>query len=135
LHERIRASRAVALSVRAGHWRFTTDVGERDGEQRWLRSSGRGGYLQLGPRIPLRAGTYEARWIGSVQAAPATALGVVEAWADDRPIGSRPVSAAVGPLDVSLPFVVPKAADRVDYRFRVNEGAQVTLERIDLQGR
>jgi len=135
LHDRIRASREIALSVRAGHWRFTTDVGDRDGEQRWLRSTGRGGYLQMGPRIPLRAGTYEARWLGSVEAAPASAIGVVEAWADDRLLGSRPVTAAAGPLDVSLPFVVPKAADRVDYRFRVSDGAQVTLERIELHGR
>lgn len=136
VHERVRATRPVALSVRAGHWRFTTDVGERDTEQRWLRSNGKKGYLQLGPRIPLRAGAYVAHWIGSVAATTAGVVGHVEAWADDRLLGSQQVDGAAGiPLDVSFPFVVPEAADRVDYRFFVDEGVQVTLERIELNTR
>jgi arabinofuranosyltransferase len=133
LHERIRATRPVELSVRAGHWRFTTDVGDRDSEQRWLRSSGRKGYLQLGPRIPLQQGTYVARWIGSVGAAPGGAVGLVEAWVDERMVASGQLNASQGPFDQTLPFVVPHRADRVDYRFFVYEGAQVTLERVELR--
>jgi arabinofuranosyltransferase len=136
LHARVRATRPVSLSVRAGHWRFTTDIGERDAEQRWLRSTGRAGYLQLGPRIPLRVGTYEAHWLGSVQAAPSPAIGRVEAWSDDQLLGSQRVEgSSAGLLDVTLPFVVTTAADRVDYRFLVNDGVQITLERIELRGK
>jgi hypothetical protein len=133
LHETVRARRPVDLSVRAGHWRFPTDVGDRDGEQRWLRSTGRGGYLQLGPGIPLRAGTYEARWLGTVESTPHTVLGKVEAWADNRLVGTREVTGGPGPLDATLPFVVPRATGRVDYRFLVSEGVQLTLERIELR--
>jgi arabinofuranosyltransferase len=133
LHEAVRARRPVDLSERAGHWRFSTDVGDRDGEQRWLRSTGRAGYLQLGPGIPLKAGAYVARWLGTVESTPGGELGTVEAWADDRLVGTLRVHGGPGPLEATLPFVVPRATGRVDYRFLVRDGVQVTLERIELR--
>ena len=125
----------VSLSVRAGHWRFTTDVGDRDPEQRWLRSQGRAGYLQLGPRVPLERGLYEARWLGTLHRSASSTIGFVEAWADGRLLASREVNGVPGAIEVTLPFVVPARADCVDYRLRVRAGVELTLERVELQGR
>ena len=128
--------RSVALSVRADNERFITDVGERDPVAGTLKSSGRGGYLQYGPGIPVKKGHYRARWIGTVGAAPGGTIGYVEVWfGPDQPVERKPVAAgARSPehLLSQVDFSVPDDLRALEYRLYVNEGVEVTLERVEL---
>jgi arabinofuranosyltransferase len=139
LHEQILKRRAIDLSIRADNERFRTDVGDRDTVAGALRAnSGRAGYLQFGPEIPAARGIYRARWIGTVDAAPPTgAIGYVEIWfGPDRRIAREPV--VFGPkrddhLLATLDFTVPnEGVSKLDYRFFVNAGVRMTLERVEL---
>jgi arabinofuranosyltransferase len=134
LHEAYEKRRPIVLSIRADNERFATDVGQRDPVAGALRTTGRAGYLQLGPGIPLKAGTYRARWIGTVAAAPDGHVGFVEVWTDRR-LDRQPVTV---PADDSprrlaqVDFELTEAVGAVDYRFYVNSGVQMTLERVEL---
>jgi arabinofuranosyltransferase len=135
-HEVVEKRRPVALSIRADNERFITDVGERDPVAGTLVSSGRGGYLEYGPRIPCRRGPYRARWIGVAGSVPAAGLGYVEVWLDrERRIARQAVAAPADPAShvlAELDFRVPEDVRELDYRLFVHEGAQVTLERVEL---
>ena len=88
------AQRPVSVSVAADNERFSTDIGVRNtrGEGTLIASGAREGYLQMGPNIPLKAGHFKVRWVGTTQAAPGAPLGVVEAWTDgERLIARRAV--------------------------------------------
>jgi len=127
--------RPVVLSIRAGHWRFQTDVGERDRDGVILRSTGREGYLQSGPGIPMKAGAYRARWKGAVTADASGHLGRVEVWADDHLVSCKTVNYEGGNADrdlVSVDFTIPRDVRRLEYRFWVSATAPVVLERIEL---
>ena len=139
LHEQVLKRRSVDLSIRADNERFRTDVGDRDPVAGALRAnSGRAGYLQFGPEIPVAKGIYRARWIGTVDSTPSTGtLGYVEIWfGPDRRVSRAPVS--LGPrrddhLLTTLDFTVPdEGVTKLDYRFFVNEGVKMTLERVEL---
>ena len=94
IHEMVTARRPVSVSVAADNERFSTDVGIRntrgDGA---LIASGRAGYLQMGPNIPLKAGHFRVQWIGTVNATPEQRLGYVEVWDGGRQLTRRPVHA------------------------------------------
>ena len=76
--------RPIALSIRASNERFTPDAGDRDDGAGVIQSNGRAGYLETGPGIPMKAGTYRARWVGDVTDASAGSLGFVDVWAGDH---------------------------------------------------
>src|SRR5262249_29826985 len=80
LHERYEKRRPIILSFPATHPRFQTDIGIRDDRAGVLVTTGREGYLQFGPFIPLKAGTYRVRWSGEVIDAPEGDIGFVEVW-------------------------------------------------------
>lgn len=127
--------RPVELSFRADHDRFPTDVGDRDTRAGTLRATGRPGYLQLGPGIPMKAGAYRARWVGTVEAPAGTALGYVEVWNGGVRMDRQPAlfSGPSGQHQLAhLDFTIREDARRLDYRFWVNQGVPVTLERIEL---
>ena len=135
-HELYARRRPLTLSIRADNERFITDVGERDSVRGTLKASGRAGYLQYGPGIPARKGAYRARWIGSVEEAAGGNVGFVEVWlgADQR-AAREPVrhftsspGQELGHLDFRLPDDVPA----LEYRFYVNDGVRMTLERVEL---
>lgn len=134
--ERYEHRRPIALSVRAANERFSTDVGERDVPAGILRSVGRPGYLQSGPGIPMKAGAYRARWVGTVAGAPSGSFGFVDVWAGDRQLGRREIVAGEVQPDVKqiadISFVLPSATDRLEYRLWVNGTSAVTLERVEL---
>lgn len=138
LHEQILKRRSISLSIRADNERFRTDLGFRDPVAGALRTNGeRSGYLQFGPEIPAERGLHRARWIGTVDSAPAGGgIGYVEVWFGDTRIAREPV--AHGPkrddhLLASLDFTVPEGGVRkLDYRFFVNAGTRMVLERIEL---
>ncbi|HUR35510.1 MAG TPA: hypothetical protein VM032_17025 [Vicinamibacterales bacterium] len=139
LHEQILKRRSFDLSIRADNERFRTDVGSRDPVAGALRAGGgRAGYLQFGPEIPVVKGLYRARWIGTVDAAPeGSHVGYVEVWfGPDRRVAREPV--ALGPrrddhLLATLDFTVPDdGVSKLDYRFFVNGGVRMTLERVEL---
>jgi arabinofuranosyltransferase len=138
LHEQVNARRRVALSIRAANERFLTDVGERDPVAGVLRSTGRTGYLQFGPRTPLRSGRYRVRWIGTLDSAPALDLGFVEALADGKLLARRTVATLEYAPErkqlAELEFTLPGATARVEYRLFVDAGVHVTLERVEISG-
>jgi arabinofuranosyltransferase len=138
LHELVNAHRRTALSIPAINERFFTDVGERDGRQGVMRSWGREGYLQYGPGTPVRAGRYQVRWYGAIEAAGTGDLGFVEVWADGVVINRRQALGAAYRADnkqiAQIEALLARPADRVEYRFYVREGVRVTLERIEVDG-
>lgn len=137
LHEEYRKRRPVALSIPANHPRFLTDVGRRDDGTSAMRSSGRAGYLQYGPSIPLDPGFYRARWIASVDEAANGDAGFVEVWVDGERIERATVRiTAALPAEhariAQVDFSLKHAARQVDYRFYVHGGVRLALERVEL---
>jgi hypothetical protein len=131
---RYESRRPVSLSIRAANERFLTDVGERDPAAGTLRSAGRSGYLQYGPGIPMKAGAFHARWIGTATAAGS--LGFVEVWADGRQVVRREIFAdgirADQKLLSEVAFTLEDPVDRLEYRLWVHGQHQVVLERVEL---
>ena len=135
LHQDYEKRRPVALSIPANHDRFLSDVGLRDNGASVLRSTGRAGYLQYGPGIPLKAGFYRARWIATVDDAGDGALGFVEIWRDGERLDRQPVrleSAAAHRRIAQIDFSLPSAARAIEYRFYVNAPVRMSLERVEL---
>jgi arabinofuranosyltransferase len=130
------ARRPVALSVRAANERFSTDVGERDPASGVLRSTGRSGYLQYGPGIPMKAGTYRARWIGTVAEGSPGPFGFVDVWVGDRRLVRREISASdLRPDDhqiAEIPFLLDQPVDHLEYRLWIDGHRSVVLERVEL---
>jgi hypothetical protein len=139
IHARFEKARPIELSVRAHNERFLTDVGERDAERGTLRATGRSGYLQYGPGIPLKAGDYRARWLGVLEHGASAEIGFVEAWNGSERLARQRVmreAAGSGTGQIAdINFQLADRADAVDYRFFVNADVHLTLERIELLSR
>jgi hypothetical protein len=129
----------VFVSVTADNDRFSTDVGVRDTRgDGVIRASGRAGYLQMGPNIPLKAGQYRVRWIGPIEAAPGQEMGFVDVWVDgERQIAKTPVMTGAFPAAdrvlAETAFTLKRSTTDVEYRFYVNEGFRPVLERVILE--
>ena len=85
----------------------------------------------------MKAGTYRARWIGTVQpGASAGPLGFVDVWAGDQRLARREVLPAEVQADrrelATIEFVLPKPTSRLDYRLWIDGHSPVTLERVEL---
>jgi arabinofuranosyltransferase len=127
--------RPIVLSFAANHPRFQTEAGFRDDRAGVLRTTGKAGYLQYGPGIPLPAQFYRVRWIGVVDDPPGTNVGFVEAWNGDQRLSRQAVVCASGRGDhklAQLEFQLNAPARSIEYRFYVNEGVKMTLERVEL---
>jgi arabinofuranosyltransferase len=128
--------RPVALSIRASNERFIPDAGDRDEAAGAIVSNGRPGYIQMGPGIPMKAGTYRARWIGTVADAPAGPLGFVDVWAEGRQVARRQIYGAEVLPDrqqlAEIAFVLNEPTDRLDYRLWIDGRHPVRLERVEL---
>jgi len=135
LQEEYDKRRPIALSYPANHERFGTDVGFRDDRAGVMRTTGKGGYLQYGPGIPLNPRFYRARWLGTVDNAPNGEVGYVELWNGNRRLDRQPVLAGSSGHEhrlAQLDFQLTEPARSVEYRFFVNPGVQMTLERVEL---
>lgn len=136
LSRRYEARRPVVISERADNDRFLTDVGERDAVRGELRSTGRPGYLQLGPGIPMKAGVYRARWIGHVSGGDTVTPGFVDVWADGQRLARMELTPggadADGRLIAEVPFVLAGAARHLDYRIWIDGATTAVLERVEL---
>ena len=136
---RYESRRRIELSIRAANERFLVDAGERDAAAGVIRSTGRPGYLQYGPGIPMKAGTYQARWIGSV---PVTedpgqrSVGFVDVWAGDRQVARREITMASLRPDrdvlAEIEFPLYEATEHLEYRLWVHGRSPVVLERVEL---
>jgi hypothetical protein len=137
-HELVRAQRPLDVGVRATNVRFSTDAGTVDRGADVLRSTGRAGYLELGPRIPMVRGVYTVRWYGTATpAAGSMIIGSVRACYDEcrQTLAVADVTPIPGRTDkviAQMTFPVPKDVEDLEYRFFVNEGASVTLEHVRL---
>jgi arabinofuranosyltransferase len=139
-HRLIEERRQISLSVRANNPRFSTDVGVVDDRAGTIRSTGRAGFLQLGPGIPLHAGTYRVEWIGAINRSPAGSLGfVIVCHAGcTKLLGTAQVdTAAYEPAHRTLAttfFNLAEPVTDIEYRLFVNAQADVTLERVGIEG-
>jgi hypothetical protein len=136
IHERFESHRPIDLSIAAGNERFLTDVGERDAGGATLRTSGRAGYLQYGPRTPLKAGAFRTRWIGVVEGAPSPEIGFVEVWDGSTRLVRRRVVFDATHAELrriaEIEFQLATPTDAIDYRLFVNADVRLTLERVEL---
>lgn len=139
LHELVTARRPVAVSVSADNERFSTDVGVRNtrGSGTLSTTGGREGYLQMGPNIPLKAGRFRVRWLGTTNAAAGEPIGFVDVWADGTRVDRRDVFyaefGAADKLLAEITFDLKKPTTNLEYRLYVNKGVRVILERINLE--
>lgn len=133
---RYEQQRPVALSIRAANDRFITDAGSRDDAAGAIVSNGRAGYLQMGPGIPMKAGSYRARWIGEFQGPPAGGFGFVDVWDGDRQVARREVhggEVVTGrKLIAEIDFVLNERTDHLEYRLWIDGRHPVRLERVEL---
>ena len=137
-HARVVAQRPVSVSVPADNERFSTDVGVRntrgDGV---LVADGRAGYLQMGPNIPLKAGDFRVRWIGTTEVAAGQELGFVDVWSDGKLLQRRRAVSGAFPLDskvlAEVAFTLTEPSGDVEYRLFVNRGVRMVLERVNLE--
>jgi len=102
-----------------------------------LQSTGRAGYLQVGPYISLPAGSYHVEWHGRVDHASAADVGRVDVSVDagSRILANAPVTVSslnAVPNDVlaGLDFSVGHAVAAAEFRFYVNEKALVSLNDV-----
>jgi arabinofuranosyltransferase len=139
LHELVTAKRPVNVSVPADNERFSTDVGVRNtrGNGTLSTPGGRDGYLQMGPNIPLKAGRFTVRWLGTTTARAGEPLGFVDVWADGAMVDRRDVfyaeSGGTDKLLAEITFALKKPTTNLEYRLYVNKGVRVILERINLE--
>ena len=137
-HDIVAGTRILDVGVRAGGRRFQTDVGDVDRDQ-FVHTTGRAGYLLLGPRMPLTAGKYRVSWTGTAEA-PA---GPLEGWAEvcvDRcrsQVARVPIVApgqeggVVGEAD----FQLLRGADDAEFRVYVGAPTSLRLEHLRLTRR
>ena len=94
------------------------------------------GQRQFGPGIAAQPGLYRARWVGTAEAPAGSSLGFVEVWFGAERVARAEVVAGEGRPDhvlASLDFTVPReGVDSLEYRFFVNGGVRMALERVEL---
>ena len=133
---RYEEQRPVALSIRAANERFITDAGDRDEAAGAVVSNGRAGYLQMGPGIPMKAGTFRARWIGQVSGSPAGPLGFVDVWDGDRQLARREIHGGevvtARQQIAEIEFVLAERSQHLEYRLWVDGRHPIRLERVEL---
>lgn len=140
LHIDYNMRRKMDVSVPATNERLRTDTGVRDYARLELRTSGeREGYLQYGPNVPLRAGTYRVRWFGVYDGTPAmTDTGFVEVWVDGRQIVEEGVRVAADAASdrtlAEITFALPEPAAEAELRLYLHAGVRAVLQRLEIQG-
>jgi hypothetical protein len=91
----------------------------------------------MGPHIPLRAGKFTARWIGTTTASFGQPVGSVDVWADGRLIARRAVFQGElpsgGHLLAEITFELDRPSQDVEYRFYAAKDVRTVLERINLE--
>jgi hypothetical protein len=139
-HRMVGERRQIFISPRANNSRFSSDVGTVDHVRGTIQSTGRSGFLQFGPSIPLRAGRYEVEWIGTVDTSVAGPIGFVVVCYEGctKELGRAEVHTltydASARLIARIPFVLRRPVTDIEYRLFINDKASVTLERVSLRG-
>lgn len=136
IHARYERRQVVALSIKADNERFSSDTGIRDPAAGTLRTSGREGFLQSGPGIPLKPGAYRVRWLGTLTAPAASSSGFVDVSLDGTTSVIRaPIEPPPGDhheVLAQIDFTLERPTSSVEYRMWVPAGLAVTLTRIEL---
>jgi hypothetical protein len=141
LHAVVAERRPVLVSVAADNERFRTDIGVRNtrGDGTLTTSGARAGYLQLGPGIPMKAGSFAVRWLGTTTAGTGQPFGFVEVLSDGRTVDRRDVFAGESSSServlAELSFELQEATNNLEYRLYVQRGVAAVLERIVLESR
>ena len=139
-HRMVAERRQIAISIRANNSRFSSDVGVVDDVRGTIQSTGRAGFLQFGPSIPLRAGNYVAEWIGVVDTSAPGPIGFAVVCYErcTRELSRTEIHPSAYNRDTRviarLPFLVRNDVTDIEYRLFVAEKVSVTLERVGLRG-
>ncbi len=131
-NEEMQATQRMDYVTRVNNPLFTTDVGELT-PGREMKTSGKAGYLLLGPGIPLAAGTYRVRWSGAIDAAPPGGPGFVQVCYDDcrTVLATAPIEARPGGGVLADVVAHPRRDVRdIEYRLFVTQGTQLTLQSV-----
>lgn len=126
--DEIKSSQKLNFTAAMDNPLFTTDVGELSHTH--LTSTGKAGYLVLGPGIPLAAGTYKVQWNGM-----GAGSGFVQICYDDcrTVLATAPVngSPSGGVLAEAIAHLTHDVRN-IEYRMFVNEGSQITLQTVSI---
>ena len=131
-NEEIKSMQRMNYVARMNNPLFTSDVGQLAPTNE-MKTSGKAGYLLLGPGIPLAAGTYRVRWTGTIDAAPAGDLGFVQVCYDDCRTVLATARIAAGSASGVLAEVVAhpgRDVRNIEYRLFVTQGTQLTLQSV-----
>ena len=134
-HRTVSEARTFDVRARVGQPPFKSDVGEVDRDQ-FLRTTGKTGYLLIGPGTPLQAGNYRVTWTGTSGDPAGPLEGGAEVCVDGcrRWIARVPISApgvedgVVG--DVT--FQLARDADDIEFRVFVGKGVSLRLQEVRL---
>jgi hypothetical protein len=127
--DRVKGRQRLNAVVRANNPLFWTHAGWLD--QNVIRSTGRPGYLLMGPGTPLSAGIFRVRWTGATQDSQKTDLGWVEVCHRDcrEQVAKSPI-APNGDTLAEIGFQLPHGIRDVEFRMYVNEGSGITLHSV-----
>jgi arabinofuranosyltransferase len=109
---------------------FTTDVGELAHAQ--MKSSGKAGYVLLGPGIPLETGTYRVRWNATIDGSAGSDLGFVQVCASDcrTVIATAPIDGTRAGVIAEVIARLPRDVRDIEYRVFVTQGTRITLQSV-----
>jgi 4-amino-4-deoxy-L-arabinose transferase-like glycosyltransferase len=127
------------LEIPAKHRRLATEVGKLD-DAGMIRTTGRAGALQIGPRVRLEAGQYEVDWIGrTFVVGKSKQQGTIDVVADSGKVvlasmplriqRETPSETWLGGLD----FDLDEATLDVEFRLRVDSEVVLGLTRLRLR--
>jgi arabinofuranosyltransferase len=126
--DQIKSSQRLNYTAAMDNPLFTTDVGELSHSH--ITSTGKAGYLVLGPGIPLAAGTYQVQWNGT-----GSGTGFVQICYDDcrTVLATAPIDASgSGGALAQATAHLTRDVRNIEYRMFVNQGAQITLQAVSI---
>jgi hypothetical protein len=128
----------LIAAPKASHWRFQTHVGIRREKVGALASTGEEGFLQTGPYIPLKKGRFAVEWTGALESSAGGSVGFVDVCSrNGREVLERSGVAHLqegreSQFLARVEFELEHEIDDIEFRFYVNEGVRVRLDRISL---
>jgi phosphoglycerol transferase len=135
---RLRWTSAIDWEIPAGIPEMRTRNVVRDVTSGTVSSRGPGGALIFGPRVPLRAGRYEVRWLGHVRTAPGELHGYLDTAARGEKVIARvpiqlPDDRADRDEEVELgrvTFELDQSVFDAEFRMFVADGVELTVTRL-----
>jgi hypothetical protein len=135
--DEIQATQRLEATVKVTNPLFWTEAGELNPRNELITATGKAGYLLIGPGVPMRPGTYEVRWTGTLEHPDKTDLGFVEVCYNDcrTKVARAPIAArgdgSIGDLLIHL----TRDVRDIEFRMYGNENSGVTLAAVAISQR